>query len=102
MTNNQYRKIIAHHVLLSGESKAALFFHLDHFEETFRSRTPLEQFLTGEMATSFFRQMRASLIERLLVVRGGEQRLQQQAEMFPDEVRKQFAANPDNGTPESC
>jgi hypothetical protein len=80
MTNNQYRDIIADQVLLPGESKASLFFHMDQFEETFRPRTPLEQFLTGEMATNFFRQMRASCLERMIF----QQLMDQETEMFPD------------------
>jgi len=80
MTNNEYREIIANNVLLPGEPKAALFFHLNHFEETFQPRTPLEQFLTGEMATNFFRQLRASCLERMIF----QQLMDQQGEMFPD------------------
>ncbi len=80
MTNNEYRDQLAHSVLLPGEKKEDLFFHLNHFEETFLPRTPLEQFLTGEMATSFFRQMRATLIERLIF----QELMEQQGEMFPD------------------
>ena len=80
MTHNEYRDQLAHNVLLPGEKKEDLFFHLNHFEETFVPRTPLEQFLTGEMATSFFRQMRATLLERLIF----QELMEQQAEMFPD------------------
>ena len=80
MTNNEYRDQLAHNVLLPGEKKEDLFFHLNHFEETFVPRTPLEQFLTGEMATNFFRQMRATLLERIVF----EQLMRDQAEMFPN------------------
>jgi len=79
MTHDEYRDQLANGILLPGESKKSLLFYHDQFEETFLPRTPLEQFLIGDMTTQYWRKFRASCLEQIIF----QQLMRDHAQMFP-------------------